>query len=1050
MFGEKGSSSHRERLIRKARESRRITIVPVLLGKSIPFSVLASFGLQDRLGLVLHDPEDADSVGELAHGIRDVLSEERAARAARAEVAAKDPYPAGRPFGEDDAPFFFGRDADIAELTRRVLDHEVVVLVGPSGVGKTSLVQAGVIPNLRRSDDAAWMVDYLDLAVPGSEQFLSAPTTSPELEPSMSYLLILDSVDSFADDGSSEHRRRRLELVRECIARESEHRKVLMCIRGSWTEDEQAYASGWSTDRNHGRFQLDPLPESALREVIVRPAQRQRHLFESGLIDRLIADAGPGAGALPLVQMALAVLWNSRRRGWLTNQAYATPGGIGGLVRANRDRCLQDLSVDDSRRVKLLFSNLVILDSRLALVPEQCAWSDLESIEALGPDCVALRDRLAAERLIVINSTGGLECELAIPNPPSFLDEDDFQADFMLWRQRFSTYVYSWSAQRTLVQDPHLGEAELWYATRRTEMTANERAVIEASQAEANRAQQQEEQRRALDRARELAKDAQTRLEEQHRKSDALAVSGELRERANGMLRQLRERANEASLAEAAEVIQQLRRARDYEAMGLLLEAVSRHAPHDARNRRLYGQYFIETGRTTAAIDVLTAVLQRLPQDDPESAECSGLLGRAYKQVFFEATDKQSVGARSAMQAAIDAYRNPYDRDSTLIWLGTNLLSLLDYARRLHLPLPPDLVPENIARQLVATIERTPQPERSPWDQCALAEAYLGLRDWDAVERCVRLLIEDPQTDSFHLASMLRQFTEAWDLENADQRGRGLVAILRAHLAEAPGARVEHDVREIGRLREQPTPDAAQLESVLGTGGKNTLAWWQAGLSRAQSVASIRRVGLGRIGTGFLVRARDLGIDANGSVLVTAFHLLNEIRTGAKESEIVFEAADAARTYHVEKILWRSSPDQHDASVVRLSPSPEGIAPLPIAETLPALDGSTPVYIVGHVGGRDLSFSFQGNELLDHEGPPSGRPQIPGVCRVHYRAPTEHGSSGSPVFNSSWEVIAIHHKGGKAGMPRLNGVTGTYGANEGIAMQSIAEAIRHQSVTVRL
>jgi V8-like Glu-specific endopeptidase len=99
------------------------------------------------------------------------------------------------------------------------------------------------------------------------------------------------------------------------------------------------------------------------------------------------------------------------------------------------------------------------------------------------------------------------------------------------------------------------------------------------------------------------------------------------------------------------------------------------------------------------------------------------------------------------------------------------------------------------------------------------------------------------------------------------------------------------------------------------------------------------------------------------------------------------------------------------------------------------------VYIIGHPGGRDLAFSFQDNELLDHEGPPAGRPQIPDVWRLHYRAPTEGGSSGSPVFNGRlWEVIALHHKGGKMGMPKLNGKDGTYAANEGLSIRSIAAA----------
>jgi hypothetical protein len=129
-------------------------------------------------------------------------------------------------------------------------------------------------------------------------------------------------------------------------------------------------------------------------------------------------------------------------------------------------------------------------------------------------------------------------------------------------------------------------------------------------------------------------------------------------------------------------------------------------------------------------------------------------------------------------------------------------------------------------------------------------------------------------------------------------------------------------------------------------------------------------------------------------------------------------------------------------SLLRLAGDLPDIVPLPIARSLPMLEDTASVYIIGHPGGDDLAFSFQDNQLLDHEGPPAGQPQIPGVCRVHYQAPTKGGSSGSPVFNSRlWEVIALHHRGGRLGMPRLNGSSGTYAANEGISMHSIIQAI---------
>ena len=49
---------------------------------------------------------------------------------------------------------------------------------------------------------------------------------------------------------------------------------------------------------------------------------------------------------------------------------------------------------------------------------------------------------------------------------------------------------------------------------------------------------------------------------------------------------------------------------------------------------------------------------------------------------------------------------------------------------------------------------------------------------------------------------------------------------------------------------------------------------------------------------------------------------------------------------------------------------------LPVS--LPVVTDNPRVYVIGHPGGRELAFSFQDNELLDHEGPPSGVPHIPG------------------------------------------------------------------------
>jgi hypothetical protein len=82
-------------------------------------------------------------------------------------LVPENPYRGLEPFTAEHAAEFFGRDADVQALTARVDQQPVVVVVGPSGVGKSSLVQAGLIPALQRNH--RWSIA---LARPGQDPWL--------------------------------------------------------------------------------------------------------------------------------------------------------------------------------------------------------------------------------------------------------------------------------------------------------------------------------------------------------------------------------------------------------------------------------------------------------------------------------------------------------------------------------------------------------------------------------------------------------------------------------------------------------------------------------------------------------------------------------------------------------------------------------------------------------------------------------------------------------------------------------------------------------------
>lgn len=550
----------------------------------------------------------------------------------------------------------------------------------------------------------------------------------------------------------------------------------------------------------------------------------------------------------------------------------------------------------------------------------------------------------------------------------------------------------------------------------------------------------------------------------------------EARARAEALLAPLRGEPKAAQLKEARALVLVLRNLRAFEPMAVLAEALCRVDPGDATTRRLYAQCLIERGMASVAIDVLQQLLAALPRDHAEVPEAWGLLGRAHKQVFIDCERPRSSTGSRALGAAIDVYLKFYKADPQRnTWHGVNVLALVSRARREGLAgIAPRVDPARLAPQLLGTLMALPPRRRDPWTLASLAEATLGMSlvsgDLSVVEGLLQEYLAAEGVQAFHVASTLRQFTEVWALEALTprtpgsglrtaaqvQRARGLVDILRARLLQLPGgelklapARVAAETRAAAPV----APESGQLEAVLGAEGPETYRWWRAGVEAARSVGAVRQRLGKRVGTGFLVRAADLGLGTapDELLLLTNHHVINPQGSAPgirpEQAEVVFEADDPGRAYEVDRLLWTSPVDAHDASLLRLKALPAGVPPLPLCADLPPLPPADVqkrprVYIIGYPGGRELSFSFQDNELLDHEGPPGGHPQIDGVCRVHYRAPTEGGSSGSPVFDATgWRVIALHHKGGRFGMPRLNGAAGTYAANEGLAIGPLLAAL---------
>jgi hypothetical protein len=462
--------------------------------------------------------------------------------------------------------------------------------------------------------------------------------------------------------------------------------------------------------------------------------------------------------------------------------------------------------------------------------------------------------------------------------------------------------------------------------------------------------------------------------------------------------------------------------------------------PKSLRGVRQHVMQLMQDGRYG---DAITKLRETIPQDDGEWADWQSLLGRAYKEIFIQSRRHPAdadLDPEVAVRYAINAYRLAYEKAESKIWPGVNMLALTFLAQESGYQNLVHIETSSLTQQLLDEMDRVPLSQRDNWYQATMLQLRLATDDWDAAERHLHAFIEDTRTTALALHSTMQEIADIWRLDQEGERGQGFVNAMRAALIAMPGGHFDMSGEDVERTLSKPDPAGDRLESMLGADGLTTYDWYRKGLAIARSVGIVSDDEGKRCSTAFLVASGDLSPALNGeTLLLTPAHV-------ADGSHVSFEADDNKRKYALAGRAWASQ--RHDACLWCLRPIPD-IPPLPLARDLPVVSTSTRprVYLIGYPGGPGLPFSFQDNELVDHEGPPDGNPPDPAVVRLQYQAPAEPGSAGSPVFDAPlWRVIAVHRAGGSS-ILRLNGRAETWQANEGTWIQSIVQAVRRDLAT---
>jgi DNA-binding SARP family transcriptional activator/WD40 repeat protein/tRNA A-37 threonylcarbamoyl transferase component Bud32 len=345
----------------------------------------------------------------------------------------RNPYKGLRPFLEADAGDFFGREAFIEQLLERMsrtAGSRFIAVVGASGSGKSSVVGSGLVAAIRRGaipGSEGWFVtemvpghhplEELDaalmrVAVRPPAGLLARLESGPRgllevvdaiLPEETELLLVVDQLEElFTLTESEDDRALLLESLRVATTDPSSRLRIVATLRADFYDRPLRYPRigqllGSTTEV------LSALAPEELERAIVRPAERAGLKIDGPLVPQIAADVAEQPGALPLVQYALTELYDRRKVGRLSLEAYRDIGGVGGALAATAEHLYATRQAAGRNAVRQLFLRLVTLGEGIADTRRRVTRSELSAIEVDASAMDSALDTYGRHRLLTFD-----------------------------------------------------------------------------------------------------------------------------------------------------------------------------------------------------------------------------------------------------------------------------------------------------------------------------------------------------------------------------------------------------------------------------------------------------------------------------------------------------------------------------------------------------------------------------------------------------------------------------------------------------------------------
>lgn len=308
------------------------------------------------------------------------------------------PYRGLQAFEEEHADRFVGREADVARMLDKLREHRFVALVGASGVGKSSLLHAGLIPAVRRGALGGPGAATVVALTPGDAP-LASLAAALAAGPPRPALLVVDALEeAFTLCADDAERTAFLDALLDAAGRPGSH--VVVALRAD-VYGRIAGHERLASAVADGQHLLGHLGPSAVRRAVLEPAAAAGLTVEPALVETVVGDFAGSPEALPLLGFALREVWRRRRDHTLTLRDYEDAGGLRGTLERRAEEVMSELSGAEMRIAREVLLRLVQpgetgLDTRCRAAADELAGAD--------PAAEALVQRLVRARLLAMTS----------------------------------------------------------------------------------------------------------------------------------------------------------------------------------------------------------------------------------------------------------------------------------------------------------------------------------------------------------------------------------------------------------------------------------------------------------------------------------------------------------------------------------------------------------------------------------------------------------------------------------------------------------------------